>query len=46
MDVDADDGRAAPTCGDYVERTFRPVAEQKGLAFEIELADGRCPPTS
>src|SRR5206468_3789066 len=25
---------------DYFERTFRPVAEQKGLEFEIELREG------
>ena len=25
---------------DYVERTFRPVAETKDIAFEVELADG------
>ncbi len=26
---------------DYVERSFRPVAEEKGLDFEIELGGGR-----
>src|SRR5262249_12067561 len=25
---------------DYFERTFRPLAEQKGLRFEIEIGDG------
>jgi HAMP domain-containing protein/signal transduction histidine kinase/DNA-binding response OmpR family regulator len=25
---------------DYFERTFRPVAEQKGLRFEVEIASG------
>jgi HAMP domain-containing protein/CheY-like chemotaxis protein len=26
--------------GDYVERTFQPVADNKGLAFDVELAEG------
>ena len=25
---------------DYVDRAFRPVAEEKGLTFSLELADG------
>ena len=28
---------------DYVERAFTPVAEEKGLAFEVDLARRRCP---
>jgi signal transduction histidine kinase/CheY-like chemotaxis protein/HAMP domain-containing protein len=28
-----------PGIADYVARTFRPVADEKGLEFEIELAD-------
>src|SRR5690349_24695410 len=27
------------TIADYVEKTFRPVADEKNLEFEIELAD-------
>ena len=38
-----------PTCSDYVEQTFRHVAEQKGLGFEIKIgrdaAAERCSPT-
>jgi HAMP domain-containing protein/CheY-like chemotaxis protein len=30
---------------DYAERTFRPLAEEKGLAFEIEIAGANVPPT-
>ena len=50
------DGRARrrssawPSIADYVERTFRPVADEKKLEFEIEVADDaagrRRPPTS
>jgi CheY-like chemotaxis protein len=29
-----------PDLKDFFERTFRPVAEQKGLRFEIEIAEG------
>src|SRR5436190_1309164 len=31
---------ALTSVADYVERTFRPVADEKKLEFEIELADG------
>ncbi|HZQ03996.1 MAG TPA: HAMP domain-containing protein [Gaiellaceae bacterium] len=43
MDVTPSD--VAPAAiADYVERSFRPVADQKGLSFEIELGEG-LPPT-
>ncbi|MDQ3822147.1 MAG: HAMP domain-containing protein, partial [Actinomycetota bacterium] len=29
----------------YAERTFRPLAEEKGLGFEIEIAGANVPPT-
>jgi hypothetical protein len=29
----------------YAERTFRPLAEEKGLEFEIEIAGANVPPT-
>ena len=38
MEVNVDRGRARRRSRDYVERTFRPVAEQKALEFDV---DGR-----
>src|SRR5206468_2443828 len=39
MDVNTQPVQPAAVA-DYVERTFRPVADQKGLDFAVELADG------
>ena len=40
MDVDPRARSRCRTCAGYVERTFRPLAEQKGLEFEIDVDRG------
>ena len=44
MDVNVGDVKLVATSRDFVERTFRPVAEQKGLDFEIEVHGANVPP--
>ncbi len=44
MDVDIDDVPLADV-RDYVERTFKPMAEQKGLALDVDVHGPNVPPT-
>jgi HAMP domain-containing protein/CheY-like chemotaxis protein/signal transduction histidine kinase len=44
MDVRAAEVRLADV-RDYVERTFRPLAEEKGLELSVDIAGGKTPPT-
>jgi CheY-like chemotaxis protein/HAMP domain-containing protein/GAF domain-containing protein len=44
MDVDVGDV-AIGDIRDFVERSFRPVAEDKGLSFDVEVAGANVPPT-
>ena len=44
MDVQVSD-LALSDVRDYVDRTFRPVAEEKGLDFSVEIDGENVPPT-
>jgi HAMP domain-containing protein/CheY-like chemotaxis protein/signal transduction histidine kinase len=44
MELSPDDVKLADV-RDYVERTFRPLAEEKGLEFDVEVTGANVPPT-